>query len=171
MVGYVSFPQVGKALQGLSRIFPLVAMVVTGCGPAPDQSRTADLPIMRESAGANRTGSIREQQLEFLHRIRASDPQYQTIERAVINEQNELGVVLNRNIEMSDVPRLMRSMLAQMAKEFPGQDLLILAYAPANPPLKLGVGRLDAQSRQMTFTWSVSNPNNSSRLNTMQTFK
>jgi len=46
----------------------------------------------------------------------------------------------------------MRSLLTQMAREFPGQDLTVLAYAPTQPPRRLGVARLDARSGQMTFT-------------------
>ena len=37
-------------------------------------------------------GNLRQRQVEFLNRIRKADPQHQTIERAVFNEQNELGL-------------------------------------------------------------------------------
>jgi hypothetical protein len=30
----------------------------------------------------------------------------------------------------------MRTMLSQMAREFPGQDLTVLGYTPRNPPAK-----------------------------------
>jgi len=38
-----------------------------------------------------------------------------------------------------------------MAKEFPGQDLTVVAYAPSNPPMKIGTARLDARTRQMSY--------------------
>ena len=105
----------------------------------------------RGSGTGNATGP-RERQAAFLQRIRSADPQFRTIERALFNEQNELGVVLDRQVEMDSVPQLMRSLLTQMAREFPGEDLTVFAYAPSDPPMRLGVARLDAQTRRMTYT-------------------
>ena len=90
--------------------------------------------------------------MAFLDRIRQADPQQRTIERALLNEQNELGLILDRSVEMDKIPALMKTMLTQMAKEFPGQDLTVLAYAPSNPPRKIGTARLDARSRDMSYT-------------------
>jgi hypothetical protein len=39
----------------------------------------------------------------------------------VLNEDNELGVILNRQVEMEAVRPLMKTLLTQMAKAFPGQ--------------------------------------------------
>ena len=121
-------------------------------GRGASQTRPSD-PLTRKGATSSSTvGNPRERQAAFLQRIRSSDPQFQTIDRALFNERNELGVVLNRSVEMDAIPQLMRSLLTQMAREFPGQDLTILAYAPTDPPRRLGVARLDARSGQMTFT-------------------
>jgi hypothetical protein len=89
---------------------------------------------------------------DFLNRIRAADPERRTIDRAMLNAQNELGLILDRSVEMDRVPDLMRSILAQMAREFPGQDLTILAYTPSNPPHKIGTAHLNSQTREMTYT-------------------
>jgi hypothetical protein len=70
----------------------------------------------------------------------------------VFNEQNELGLILNRSVEMDKIPALMRSMLVQMARAFPGQDLTIFAYTPSNPPRKIATARLNARTRDMTYT-------------------
>jgi hypothetical protein len=90
-----------------------------------------------------------------LHRIQQADPRYETIEKAILNEQNELGVILNRHVEMEAVRPLMRTLLTQMAKEFPGQNLTVIAYAPTQPPMPLGPARLNARTRQMTYTPAV----------------
>ena len=97
-------------------------------------------------------GNLQQHQIAFLKRIRKADPQHQTIERAVFNQQNELGLILNRSVEMDKVSALMRSMLVQMAREFPNQDLTVLAYTPSNPPRKIGTARLNARTRDMTYT-------------------
>ena len=102
--------------------------------------------------GQSSAGTVRQQQAAFLNRIRQSDPQFQTIQKAVINEQNELGLVLNRNVDLESIRPLMQTMLTQMAREFPGQDLTVVAYAPTDPPMKIGTGRLDAQTRRMNYT-------------------
>jgi hypothetical protein len=71
-------------------------------------------------------------------------------------EDNELGVILNRHVEMDAVRPLMKTLLTQMAKAFPGQHLTVIAYTPSEPPMKIGTARLNARTRQMTYTPAVS---------------
>jgi hypothetical protein len=110
--------------------------------PPVEQSRVAQ-PDARQD--------FKQRQLAFLNRIREADPQQRTIERAMLNEQNELGLILDRNVEMDRIPDLMRMMLTEMAREFPGQDLTVLAYAPSNPPRKIGTAHLDGRTREMRY--------------------
>ena len=117
--------------------------------PPENDPRAANPPPIRSS---DAPGSQRQRQAEFLNRLRSADPQYKTIDKAVLNEQNELGLILDRSVDLDSIPALMRTMLAQMAKEFPGQDLNVIAYAPANPPLKIGTAHLDARTREMSYT-------------------
>ena len=144
---------------------PLALLVSVGfvaCGPAaPPPVQRQAAPPESESRNANppprsipgeTAGSQRQRQAEFLNRLRAADPQFKTIDKAVLNEQNELGLILDRSVDLDSIPALMRTMLAQMAKEFPGQDLNVTAYAPSNPPAKIGTAHLDARSREMTYS-------------------
>ena len=116
-----------------------------GSSPPPVQARSTD-----------DVSTLRQRQIVFLHRIRQADPRYQTIEKAVLNEQNELGVILNRHVEMEAVRPLMKTLLTQMAKAFPGQNLTVITYAPTQPPMPMGTARLNARTRQMTYTPAVS---------------
>jgi len=100
------------------------------------------------------TGS-RLRQVEFLHQLRAADPRYQTIDKAILNEQNELGVILDRRGEMEAGRPLMRRLLTQMAQAFPRQNLTVIAYAPSEPPMQIGTARFNARTRQMTYTPAV----------------
>ena len=126
-----------------------LAIYLGGCDAPPASS----LPQTQERVSPPRSEQdLRERQIAFLNRIRDADPQQRTIDRALLNEQNELGLVLDRAVELDKIPTLMRTMLAQMAKEFPGQDLTVIAYAPMNPPRKIGTARLNAQTRDMTYT-------------------
>ena len=114
-------------------------------GPPPVQARSTDTD-----------SDLRQRQVAFLHRIRQADPRYKTIDKAVLNEQNELGVILNRHVDIDAVRPLMRTLLTQMAKSFPGHDLTVIAYAPTQPPMPIGTARLNARTRQMTYTPAVS---------------
>ena len=126
----------------------LVIIALAGCDVrppgAPQQAKqpVAEAPIAGQ----------KQRQVEFLNRIREADPAGRTIDRALLNDQNELGLVLDRTVEMDKIPALMRSMLARMAQEFPGEDLTVLAYTPSTPPRKIGTGRLNARTRDMTYT-------------------
>lgn len=117
----------------------------------------ASPPASAPSAEQNRTvqpggaQDFKQKQLAFLNRIREADPQQRTIDRALLNEQNELGLILDRSVEMQKIPDLMRAMLTQMAREFPNQDLTVLAYAPSDPPRKVGTAQLDARTRAMSY--------------------
>jgi hypothetical protein len=123
---------------------PQGAVPHDGYGPPPVQAQ-----------GTAAASDLRQRQVEFLHRLRQADPRYQTIEKAVLNEQNELGVILNRHVEMEAVRPLMKTLLTQMAKAFPRHNLTVIAYAPSEPPMKIGTARLNARTRQMTFTPAV----------------
>lgn len=91
-------------------------------------------------------------QAHFLKKIRANDPSRKVIESAVFNGRNELGVVLGKSVPMKSIPPLTKSLLTQLAREFPGQDLTVLTYAPTSPPMKIGTGQLDSRTRAMTYT-------------------
>ena len=97
-------------------------------------------------------GNLRQRQVAFLNRIRRADPERRTIERAIFNPQNELALILARGVEMDKIPVLMRSIVGQMAQEFPGQDLTAFAYVPSNPPHRIGTARFNARTRNFNYT-------------------
>lgn len=116
-----------------------------------------DAPVSVPPAGDGQQSSLsapnslKTRQAEFLNRIRDADPAHRTIDRAMLNEHNELGLILDRTVELDKVPELMRTIVIQMAREFPGQDLTVLAYTPSNPPRKIGTAHLDAHSRAISY--------------------
>jgi hypothetical protein len=132
-----------------------VSIPLAGCGPsspsAPSYGAAEQSPVQSRGYGSSGTDH-RQRQADFLNRIRKSDPQFQTIEKAVLNENNDLGLVLNREVQVDSIPKLMKPLLASMANEFPGQDLTIAVYAPTEPPMRMGTAHLDARTRDMTYT-------------------
>lgn len=122
---------------------------LVGCdGPAPP----SPAPSVQGAAGPGIAGlGNRDRQAAFLNQIRGADPNSRTIERALLNEQNELGLILDRSVKLDQIPVLMRLMLTKMAAQFPGEDLTVVAYTPSNPPQKVGTARLKAKTRDMTY--------------------
>jgi hypothetical protein len=112
-------------------------------GPSQSQQSHADQP--------SREQEFRQRQVAFLNRIRDADPQQRVVDRAMLNERNELGLILDRSVELNRIPDLMRTFLTQMAREFPDQDLTVIAYTASNPPLKVGTAHLDARSKEMNY--------------------
>jgi hypothetical protein len=97
-------------------------------------------------------GDLRQRQAAFLHRMRQADPHHKTIERAVFNARNELGIILNQQVDLDALRPLLRTILIQLAEDFPGHDLTVIAYAPTAPPMAIGTARLEAQTGVMTYT-------------------
>jgi hypothetical protein len=137
-----------------TRSLPLCCALWIGlsASKASEPANAPPVTFQRSSSAYPQTEGLKQRQIEFLNRIRKADPKYQTIERALFNEQNELGLILNRGVELDKIPALMRSMLVQMARVFPGRDLTVLAYTPSNPPRKIATARLNARTRDMTYT-------------------
>lgn len=122
------------------------------CDTRQSISSTNAPPVEQNAVASPGTRqNFKQQQLAFLNRIREADPQQRTIERAMLNEQNELGLILDGSVGMDRIPDLMRMMLTEMARAFPGQDLTVLAYAPSNPPRKIGTAHLDGRTREMRY--------------------
>jgi hypothetical protein len=133
--------------------FSCVLWIGLSASKASEPAKAPPGTFQRSSSAYLETeGNLKQRQIEFLNRIRKADQKHQTIERALFNEQNELGLILNRGVEMDKIPSLMRSMLVQMARAFPGRDLTVLAYTPSNPPRKIATARLNARTRDMTYT-------------------
>jgi len=127
-------------------------LLLASCDTRQSISSTNAPPVeQNRAAQPDARQDFKQQQLAFLNRIREADPQQRTIERAMLNEQNELGLILDGNVGMDRIPDLMRMMLTEMAREFPGQDLTVLAYTPSNPPRKIGTAHLDGRTREMNY--------------------
>lgn len=135
-----------RSLTLLAVLFGLAACDVPPPAVSVRSNEQSTAPVPANVSGT------KERQMEFLNRIREADPQQRTIDRAMLNEKNELGLILDRSVEMDKVPTLLQGMLIQMAKEFPGQDLTVLAYTPSNPPHKIGTAHLAASTRDMSYT-------------------
>ena len=132
-----------------------VVLLCAGWGPHRDPPFGVPGPPPMQARSAEAASDLQQRQAAFLHRMRQADPRAETITRAVFNAHNELGVILTRHVELDAVRPLLRTLLTQMARAFPQQDLTIIAYAPSEPPMAIGTARLHARTREMTYTPAV----------------
>lgn len=75
------------------------------------------------------------QQQRFLARIRQASAGNGVIRDARLNQNNELGVVLDTQVKLDQVRPLMTTLLKEMRDEFPGRPLTVIAYAPNGQPM------------------------------------
>jgi len=145
---------IGKVacLSIVANVFLVTSVLFMGACSPRSEPAVAPPQAQQNRVTQPATGQdFKQKQIAFLNRIRDADPQQRVIDRALLNERNELGLILDRSVEMSKIPELMRTFLTQMAREFPGQDLTVIAYTPADPPQKMGTAYLDARTKEMKY--------------------
>jgi hypothetical protein len=123
-----------------------------GCNVKNNGSFEPPKKEVRESAGANRQGS---QPIAKAPRQFRLQPKKETPPRQEETEVQRLEVILNPNLSMDEVPETMREIVSEMARMLPGQNLIVVAYAPSKPPRRIGTAHLDAASGEMTFKWDI----------------
>lgn len=89
---------------------------------------------------------------DYLNRIRQRDALSASIERTLLNDQNELGVVLFPSVTPDKVPAFLHQVMAEMAHEFPKEDLTLSAYAASSRPRKIGTAYLNGQTGETIYT-------------------
>jgi hypothetical protein len=127
------------------------SLLLGGCSPRSEPLAGSPPPQQNRVSQPTTGEEFKQRQIAFLNRIRDADPQQKVIDRAMLNERNELGLILDRTVEMNRIPDLMRTFLTQMTVEFSGQDLTVIAYTPSNPPLKVGTAHLDSRTKEMNY--------------------
>jgi hypothetical protein len=137
----------------------LFALGLGGCDRHDSTPPTAQNPPTAESQNQTPAAAIRDagngksnlRQVIVLNRLAKQDPGHLSIDRATITDQNDVGVNLNKNVEMDKVPDLMRSIVDKLGQEFPEEDLTIAAYA-SDPPHRVGKAHRDAKTKETSYT-------------------
>jgi hypothetical protein len=106
---------------------------------------------LRAKRAAAAPESTREQ-WAYLDRIRQRDPFNSSIERTLLTDQNEAGLVLSSSVTADKVPALMSEVMKEMAQKFPHQDVTLTVFAAATPPRKIGTAHLNGQTGETTYT-------------------
>ena len=93
-----------------------------------------------------------QQRWTHLNRTRQIDAFNTVISRTLLEKQGELGVVLYSSVMPDKVPVLMRQLMAEMAKEFPDEDMTIGVYGSGSPPRKIGTAHVDGKTEETSYT-------------------
>lgn len=131
--------------------FGLIALGLSGCGRTKEgaASPTPSIQQQRAARAAEVPKPIQER-WDYLNRIRQGDA-FDAIDRTLVNDQNQLGVVLSAQITPENTAALMKKAMEELAHRFPDEDMTLDAYAPTTPLRKLGTVHYSAQSGQITY--------------------
>ena len=123
-------------------------LAMSSCNRQLSEREDRALRAKREAAAPEST----RQQLAYLDRIRQRDPFNSSIERTLLTEQSELGLVLSTSVTADKVPSFMSEVMKEMAQKFPKQDVTLTVFASSNPPRKIGTAHLNGQTAETSYT-------------------
>ena len=111
----------------------LLVLLVLGCDQPGDEKSPPRQSMPSTTASPTVPPSTRQER--FLARIQQAAVGNHVIRTARMNGDNELGVVLDKQVELVQVRPLLTTLLREMRTEFPGHSLQVIAYAPNGQPL------------------------------------
>lgn len=123
-------------------------LAMSSCNRQLSEKEDRALRAKRAAAASEST----RQHWAYLDRIRQRDPFSSSIERTLLTEQNEAGLVLSSSVSADKVPAVMRQVMEEMAQKFPQQDVTLTVFASAKPPRKIGTAHLNGQTGETTYT-------------------
>jgi hypothetical protein len=91
----------------------MILLCVGACSPRSEPSVNPPQTQQNRASQPIAGSEFKQRQIAFLNRIRDADPQQRVIDRAMPNDQNELGLILDRSVEMNRSPELLHTLVAQ----------------------------------------------------------
>ena len=82
----------------------MILLCVGACSPRSEPSVSPPQTQQNRASQPIAGPEFKQRQIAFLNRIRDADPQQRVIDRAMLNDQNELGLILDRSVESEQNP-------------------------------------------------------------------
>jgi hypothetical protein len=121
-------------------ILALTLLAAFACAPSQAQDSAAgDMNVTREARGAS-----------FLTRIRVADPDYRLVLMAGLKE-NELSLLLSRFVKTDEIPTLVTGLAGLLSKQFPGENLTVVAFRPNVPLTEAGIAHVNGGTGQISY--------------------
>jgi len=134
-------------------IFATSVLLVAACHRPKPATGTAT-PTAQEQQAAREAVAPESTQrhLTYLNRVRQTDAFNIVIASTLLDDKGQLGFVLYSRVTPDKVPGLVRQLMAEMAKQFPQEDLILSVYGAGKPPRKIGTARVDGKTEESTYT-------------------
>lgn len=139
------------SLTGVAALAVAASLGMAACvKPKPVAETATPSPQEKLAARAAVVPKPVQDQWTILNRIRQDESL--SIGRTMLDDQNQLGVVLAADVAPEKVEGIMRTVLTEMAHDFPKEDVTVGVFQSANPPRKIGVAHLDGKTEEATYT-------------------
>ena len=115
-------------------------MATTPSGPKEQAARTAAAPE-----------DLRRKWI-FLNRIRQDDAFNDWLNRTMLTDDNQLGIVVSSPLTAKELSSRVEQLLKRLAAPSPGETLILKAYAPGKPLRLLGTGTRHGENG--AFSWT-----------------
>ncbi|CAN5569694.1 hypothetical protein BH20VER3_BH20VER3_22680 [soil metagenome] len=116
---------------------------IAACHKASPPAETATPSVEQKRAvRAAQVPAAIQRHWTYLNRVRQTDEFSSKIARTLLNERNQLGIVFSSDITDDQIPDLTRKVMEGMAKEFPKEDVSVVAYGASSPPHPVGAGHV-----------------------------
>ena len=89
----------------------MILLCVGACSPRSEPSVSPPQTQQNRTSQPIAGPEFKQRQIGFLNRIRDADPQ-RVIDRAMLNDQNELGLILDHTVERNRIPELLCTLVA-----------------------------------------------------------
>ncbi len=138
----------------VSALLATAALALGACHQTPPAEEPPAPDAQQESAtrAAKASPSI-QRHWDYLNRIRQNDEFNDAISRTLLNDrESQLGIVFFSSVAEDKIPDLMQKVMAEMAREFPREEVTVGAYAGTVPPHRVGVAQLDGATEKAVYT-------------------
>ena len=136
------------------RILLTVALSVLAACHKPEPVAESPTPSVEQKRAehAAEVPESMQRHWTFLNRIRQDDAFDGIIDRTMLNEDNQIGVVLFSSVKPEQVSIVMNKVMTEMGQEFPHEEVTVAVYQVATPPKRIGTAHLDGQTEKATYT-------------------
>jgi hypothetical protein len=111
---------------------------------------TAALSAEAQDRAADALSATEARGIAFLSKMRLADPDYQIFLMACLKSR-ELNVLLSGAVSPREIPVLLKGLAGQLSRDFPGEDLVVIAFRPVIPLREAGIARLQGLNGVVTY--------------------
>jgi hypothetical protein len=130
-----------------------VALLVAACHKSKPAAGNATPTAQQKRAARDaKAPEATQRHWTQLNRLRQSDAFNTVISRTLLDDQGQLGFVLYSRVTPDKVSPLVLQLMAEMAKEFPNEDMTLSVYGAGSPPHKIGTAYVDGKTSEATYT-------------------